>query len=314
MESTITGVRTRAIGKTRTSLGTRLLPYLMILPTLLGIFVFTLWPAARTVIDSTYKQPRLARDEAEFVGMQNYLDLFDPTHYIGGRFSRILGNTLIFSAGTVLISVPLGLGLALLLNRRIRGRGLWRFSFFYPSLLPLIGAASIWAFMYSSTVGLINTVIRSLGGSSIDWLGNPDQILASVVFVDIWKQAGYHMIFFLAGLQTIPRDIYEAADLDGANYRQQLWFLTLPLLRRTILFVLVIALTFSFQTVEQLSALGQGNPGDRGNLLLYFVFQNIGERRNWGYTNAMSVILAGILLIFTVSNFFLFERHKEDER
>jgi sn-glycerol 3-phosphate transport system permease protein len=293
---------------------TRLLPYLMIVPTLLGISIFTLLPAARTVIDSTYKPPRMARGEAEYVGLQNYADLFDPAHYIGARFGRVLGNTVLFAAGTVLVSVPLGLGLALLLNRRIRARGLWRFSFFYPSLLPLIGAASIWAFLYSNTVGLTNTVLRSVGLPGVDWLGNPDQVLLSIIVVDIWKQAGYHMIFFLAGLQNIPRDIYEAADLDGANTQQLLRFITLPLLRRTLLFVLVIALTFAFQTVEQLSALGQGNPGDRGNLLLYFVFQNIGERRNWGYTNAMSVILAGILLVFTLSNFLLFERRRDDER
>lgn len=314
METTLAAKRVQRTSDLRITWGKRLLPYLMILPTLIGVFVFTLWPAVRTVTDSTYRQPRRAADEPIFVGLQNYVDLFDEQHYIGARFDRILVNTLIFSAGTVLVSVPTGLGLALLLNRRLRGRGVWRFSFFYPSLLPLIGAASIWAFMFSSTVGLINTVARSFGAAGTDWLGNPDQVLASIVFVDIWKQAGYHMIFFLAGLQTIPRDIYEASDLDGATGLRRLWYITLPLLRRTTLFVLVIALTFSFQTVEQLSALGQGNPGDRGNLLLYFIFQNIGERRNWGYTNAMSVILAGILLIFTVSNFVLFERNREEEK
>ncbi|MEZ4670804.1 MAG: sugar ABC transporter permease [Anaerolineae bacterium] len=293
---------------------TRILPYLLILPSLLGVLTFTLLPATRTLIDSTFKPPRIASGEATFVGLQNYADLFSNEHYLGSRFTRILGNTLIFGFGTVGISVPLGLALALLLNRRIRGRGFWRFSFFYPALLPLIGAASIWAFMFSSTVGLINTVLRSLGHPGVDWLGNPDQVLLSILFVDVWKQAGYHMIFFLAGLQNIPADVYEAAELDGASGRQQLVYVTLPLLRRTVLFVLVVALTFAFQTVEQLGALGQGNPGDRGNLLLYFIFQNIGERRNWGYTNAMSVMLALILLVFTITNFVVLERRRGDER
>jgi sn-glycerol 3-phosphate transport system permease protein len=306
-------VRTQSVSKSRASFFTRLLPYLLVAPTLLGVFIFTLLPATRTVIDSLYRPPRIANDEAEFVGLENYGDLFDSTHYIGGRFTQIFGNTLIFSASTVLISVPLALLFALLLNRRLRGMGFWRFSFFYPALLPLLGAASIWAFLYSDTVGLINTVLRSFGSPGINWIGNPSIVLLSIIIVDIWKQAGYYMIFFLAGLQGIPRDFYEAAELDGANARQQFFFLTLPLLRRTILFVLVVAFTFSFQTVEQLQALGQGNPGDRGNLLLYFIFQNIGERRNWGYTNAMSVILALILLTFTISNFIFFERGREDE-
>jgi sn-glycerol 3-phosphate transport system permease protein len=305
---------TRAASTTaRKSLRSRLLPYLLIAPTLLGVFVFTLLPATRTLIDSTFKPARAARDPSEFVALANYVDLFDSTHYIGSRFTQVLGNTFIFSVLSVGLSVPLGLGFAVLLNRRIRGLGLWRFSLFYPALLPVIGAASIWAFLYSSTVGLINSVLRSFGGTGLDWIGNPNLVLFSVISVDIWKQAGYFMIFFLAGLQGIPRDIYEAAELDGANEQQQFWSLTLPLLRRTILFVLVIAFTFSFQTVEQLQVLGQGQPGDRGNLLLYFIFQNIGERRNWGYTNAMSVILAGILLLFTISNFIFFERGRDED-
>ena len=121
------------------------------------------------------------------------------------------------------------------------------------------------------------------------------------------------MIFYLAGLQGIPKDIYEAAGLDGANAWQQLRYITFPLLRRTTLFILVIAFTFAFQTVEQLQAMNLGNPANRGNLLLFFIFQNIQERRNDGFVNAMTVILVGILLIFTVSNFFLFER-SDDER
>ncbi|XWX03672.1 sugar ABC transporter permease [Aggregatilineales bacterium SYSU G02658] len=291
-----------------------LLPYLLIAPTLLGVFTFTLLPAVRTVHDSLYQPPRMARGEPTFVGLENYASLFNPQHHLGARFGQILGNTLAFSLATVGVSVPIGLGMALLLNRRIRAMGFWRFAVFYPSLLPLIGAASIWAFLYADTVGLINTTLRALGLPTNNWLGNPNTVLASIITVDIWKQSGYHMLFFLAGLQAIPQDLYEAAELDGASYWQQLTALTLPLLRRTLLFVLVVALTFSFQTVEQLGALGMGKPADRGNLLLYFIFQNIGERRNWGYINAMSVILAGMLLVFTVTNFFLLEQGREDER
>jgi sn-glycerol 3-phosphate transport system permease protein len=253
----------------RKPLRTRLLPYLLIAPTLLGVLLFTLMPAARTLIDSTYQPARAARDPSTFVGVENYIDLFDSSHYIGARFSQVLTNTFIFSFFSVGLSVPLGLLFAVLLNRRIRGLGFWRFSLFYPALLPVIGAASIWAFMYSSSVGLINTVLRSLGIPSVDWIGNPNLVLFSVIAVSIWKESGYYMIFFLAGLQGIPRDLYEAAQLDGAGDREQFLWLTLPLLRRTILFVLVVAFSFSFQAAEQLQALGRGEPGDRGNLLLY---------------------------------------------
>lgn len=291
----------------------RLFPYFLIAPTLAFVLMFTLLPATRTLIDSTMKPGRRASDPAEFVGLQNYAELFDPTHHIGSRFTRVLGNTLIFTGVTVLICIPLSLAFALLLNRRLRFMGVWRFGIFYPSLLPLIGAAGIWAFLYSDTIGLFNTILRAFGLQTVNWIGSPDMVLWSIIIMNIWKQSGYYMIFYLAGLQAIPRDIYEAAALDGANAWQQLVYLTLPLLRRTTLFVLVVMLIFAFQTVEQLQPLNMGNPADRGNLLLYFIFQNIGERRNWGYINAMTVILVAMLLVFTISNFILFERGREDE-
>jgi sn-glycerol 3-phosphate transport system permease protein len=307
--------QTTAVAATRAHLSwlTRLTPYLLIAPTLVFVLLFTLIPAFNTVRDSLYRPARMANDPSEFVGLQNYVDLFTPQHYLGSRFVPILENTLVFTFSTVIISLPLALLTAILLNRRIRLLGIWRFSIIYPALLPLIGAASIWAFLYSDSVGLINTLLRSLSIPTQNWLGNPNLVLWSVIFVNIWKQVGYYMLFYLAGLQNIPPELYEAADLDGAGELQKLWWLTIPLLRRTTLFILVIALTFGFQTVEQLAALGGGLPADRSNLLLWFIFQNIGERRGTGYVNAMTVILVLILLIFTVSNFWLFER-KETEK
>jgi len=296
-----------------------LTPYLLIAPTLVLILLFTVWPTMQTVLDSFYEQGRTLVDpntgqrtpgQLEWVGLENYRVLLfetDPPHPIGSRFPRILTNTLIFTAATVVIALPIALVMALLLNRRIRGMGLWRFAMFYPALLPLLGAANIWAFLYADTVGLINTVLHSFGLDGQNWIGDPDLVLYSVIVVNIWKQAGFYMIFYLAGLQSVPRDIYEAAELDGAGYFQQLIYLTLPLLRRTTLFLMVIASTYAFQTVEQLQALGFGLPADRSNLVLYFIFQNIGSTRSIGLVNAMTVILIGILLVFTVSNFLLFE-------
>jgi sn-glycerol 3-phosphate transport system permease protein len=290
----------------------RLLPYLMIAPTFLIVFLFTLKPAISAVIDSTLKPARLAQDPAAFVGLQNYADLFNPTHHLGARFGGILMNTILFAFGTVAIGMPLALGFALLINRQLPLRGLWRFGFVYPSLLPLIGAASIWAFIYADQVGLLAAVLRT---ANPNWLGSPGLVLGAVIVVNVWSQTGYYMLLFLAGLQGIPRDLYEAAELDGANYWQQLLRLTLPLLRRTTLFVLTVSFTFAFQAVELLQGLTEGGPGDRSNLILYFIYQNIGERRNWGHINAITVLLAVIVLVFTLSSFLFFERGgRERER
>lgn len=299
--------------RSRKPLLSYLTPYLLVAPTLFFIFMFTLGPAVSTVIDSLYEPGRRAADAPEYVGLENFTDLFDSSHYLGSRFMQVLRNTVSFTMITVIISMPLALLLAILLNKPVRLLGFWRFTVFYPALLPLIGAASIFAFIYSDTVGLANTILRSLGLGGQNWIGNPNLVLWSVILVNIWKQTGYFMLFYLAGLQNIPREIYEAADLDGADTWQKFTRLTLPLLRRTTLFILVIAFTFGFQTVEQLAALGRGLPADRANLMLWFIFENIGERRNWGYVNAMTVILVAIVLVFTVTNFVLFERGGQED-
>lgn len=290
-------------------------PYLLIAPTLILVLMFNVLPAFRTVNDSLHRPARglnAAGKPAEFVGLQNFRELLDDSHYMGGRFLRSFRNTIVFAVATVGVGVPLGLLLALMLNRPQRLLGLWRFAVFYPSLLPLIGAASIWSFIFSDSIGLANAILKSFGHSGLNWLGDRNLVLMSVIIVNVWKQAGYFMIFFLAGLQNIPRDFYQAASLDGAGPLQQFVYLTLPLLRRTMLFVVVIAFTFAFQTVEQLQALGEGGPADSANLLLYLVFQNISERRNWGYVNAMTIVLIAVVLVFTLSNFLLFERNETD--
>jgi sn-glycerol 3-phosphate transport system permease protein len=291
----------------------RIFPYLLVLPTFAFVVMFTLYPVTRTVLDSTLQPARRASELPTFVWLDNYADLFNEAHYLGARFIQVLGNTLTFTTFTVVFGVPLAFLFALLLNRQIRGLGFLRFSIFYPSLLPLIGAASIWTFFYSDTIGLFNTVLRALGLTGVNWLGDPNTVLYAILIMNLWKQSSYYMIFYLAALQNIPRDIYEAAELDGAGWLYQLTYITIPLLRRTTLFISVVAMTFTFQTVEQLQVMNQGNPADRGNLLLYFIFQNIGERRNWGYINAMSVILVLILLVLTVMNFVFLERRDDDK-
>jgi sn-glycerol 3-phosphate transport system permease protein len=319
LEASATTQQTRAdsltsgvVGDARRSLLARAAPYLLIAPTFILVAIFTILPSINTIIDSLYEPGRARNDPDTFVGSENYLDLFDSSHYLGSRFLTVLGNTLIFTAATVSFSVPLALLFAVLLNRRIRGLGLWRFSLFYPALLPMIGGASFFAFIYADSVGLANAVLRSLGLGTQNWIGNPNLVLFAVTLVNIWKQVGYYMLFYLAGMQNIPRDLYEAAGLDGAGAWGQFRYLTLPLLRRTTLFILVVSIPLAFQTVEQLEPLGRGLPADRANLMLWFIAQNIGERRNWGYVNAMSLILVVMLLIFTVSNFLTFER-KGDE-
>lgn len=282
-------------------------PYLLIAPTLALVVLFTLYPAVNTVRDSLY-QPGRRDNPPTFVGLENYVAIFDSTHRVGSVFTEVLLNTLIFTAGTVFIGVPLALATAMLLNRRLRLMPLWRFSIFYPSLLPMIGAANLWMFLYANEVGLFNRVLADFGLARVNWLGDESIALYSVIVVNIWKQVGYYMIFFLAGLQGIPKDIYEAADLDGASFWQQFAFITLPLLRRTTLFVTTVAFIFAFQTVEQLAVFSFRYPANSANLMLYYIYELRNARTSQGYVNAMTVVLVGMLLVFTITNFVLSER------
>lgn len=171
-----------------TRLWQRILPYLLILPTFAFVFLFTLLPTVNALIQSLY-QPGNVRIPTRYVGLQNYLDLFNPNTLIGADFLRIAGNTLIYIVATVPTSMAIGFGLALLLNRKMRGLALFRFAFFYPVLIPMIGAGSIFAFLFADQIGLLNTILRSFGLPTIKWIGDPSWTLLAISMVSIWKQA-----------------------------------------------------------------------------------------------------------------------------
>ena len=250
------------------------------------------------------------RQQAEFVGLKNYFDLFDENTVIGqaDNFPRIFANTIVFVAVTVPVCLILSFLLALLLNQKLRATALYRTGIFYPVLLPLISAASVWAFFFADNFGLLNTLLRTIGVSPLGWTRDPNLALFSIMLVVIWKQTGFYMIFYLSAMQNLPSDIYEAAALDGANAIQRMLRLTVPLLNGTTLFVLVIAGVAHFQTADPLYVLGQGQPNNRSNLILYYIFQRYDEPKDLGYVYAMTILLLGLLLLFTIANFLFLER------
>src|SRR5258708_11258762 len=212
-------------------------PYLLVLPTFLAIFTFTLWPSVSAVIQSTFKPGVTVRIAPRFVGIGNYADLFDSSRDVGQRFPTILVNTLEYVAVTVPVSMALAFTLALLLNRKIRALTFFRFAFFYPVLMPTIGAGSVFAFIFANNVGLANTVLRSVSLPTIHWIGDPFWSLVSIMLVAVWKQTGFYMIIYLAGMQNLPQDVYEASDLDGATGWRKNRGITRPPLGGTTVFI-----------------------------------------------------------------------------
>lgn len=285
------------------------LPYLLLLPTAFFVALFTAWPTLLALYQSLFRQRlNIAKyREPTFIGLQNYVDLLTDD-----RFLQVLKNTVLYVAGTVPLSIVLAFLFALLVNRRLRGIGLARLAFFHPTILPMVSAATIWMFFFTPDYGLFNTALTSIGYQGPqNWTGNPHLALLAVMIVAVWKNAGYYMIFYLAGLQNLPGDVFEAAALDGATWWQTLWRITFPLLRRTTLFISTIAFIGAFQTVDHIFVLTNGGPSRASTVLLFNLWQERFENQDIGKAATITVILIFVLLLFTVTNFLLSERKEE---
>jgi sn-glycerol 3-phosphate transport system permease protein len=280
-------------------------PYLLVLPTLFFVALFTVWPTISSIVKSLFRQRlNIAKfREPVFNGLANYVSLFQDS-----TFYRVLLNTGIYVLGSVPLSILLAFLFAVLLNRKMKGIGLARLALFYPTILPMVSAATVWMFFFTPDYGLFNTAISFLGyRGAQNWTGNPDLALFAVIIVAVWKNTGFYMIFYLAGLQSLPQDVYEAAKIDGAGWLRTIFSITLPLLRRSTLFITTIAFIGAFQTVDHIFVLTGGGPSDSSNVLLFYLWQERFENLDIGRSAALTVILIIILLIFTISNFAISE-------
>ena len=277
-------------------------PYLLLLPSLAFLAAFTYYPILSSLEMSLYRVTATVRQPA-FTGLANYTGLAtDPI------FRQVLRNSAEFLVGTVPVTVALALALALLLNRAHALTTPFRTAFFYPALLPLVGAAAIWLFVYTPGYGLIDVYLKSITGGGVNWLGSPRLALPAVMILTIWKNAGYYMLFYLAGLQTIPAELYEAGRLEGASGWQQFRAITFPLLGPTTLFVLLIASINAFQSVDQIWLMTGGGPDNATNLLLFYIYQVAFMFFDLGKAAALTVFLLAVLMAIAALSFGLLER------
>lgn len=280
----------------------RIQPYLFLLPSLVFLATFTYYPILYSLRLSFY-QATATVGQPTFVGLRNYAALgVDPI------FRQVLANSFQFLLGTVPVTVVLALALAMLLNRPHLLTAPFRTAFFYPTLLPLVGAAAIWLFVYTPGYGLMDVYLRGIGGGGMNWLGSPRLALPAVMILTIWKNAGYYMLFYLAGLQTIPAEFFEAARLEGASWWQQFRAIIWPLLGATTLFVLVIASINAFQSVDQIWLMTGGGPDNRTNLLLFYVYLVAFQFFDLGKAATLTVFLLGVLMAIAALSFGLLER------
>ncbi|HLO03888.1 MAG TPA: sugar ABC transporter permease [Symbiobacteriaceae bacterium] len=277
-------------------------PYLLLLPSVGLLTLFTLWPMVSSLWSALFLSD-LAHPEPEFAGLANFATLFADDH-----FRQALTNTVLFAIGTIPLTVALALLLATQLNRKLRSVSLLRAAFFYPTMLPLVSAATIWNFMYNPLYGPINLAVKAFGGEAQNFLGSSKLALLAIMFVSVWKDAGYFMLFYLAGMQNLPTDVYEAAELEGAGRWHQFRTITFPLLMPTTLFVATISFINAFKTVDQIFVMTGGGPDNSTSLLLYYIFEQTFAFFNKGIGAAASVVLILILLMAALFNHFVVDK------
>ncbi len=232
-----------------------------------------------------------------FVGFGNYIELLQTP-----LFWKSLGNTFYFVIVGVPLSIAVSLGAALLLNAPVaRFRAFFRTALFAPVVTTLVAVAVIWRYLFHSSYGLVNWALGHVGIAPIDWLGDPQWAMPTIILLAVWKNFGYNMVIFLAGLQAIPQDLYEAARIDGASRRRQFWHITLPMLGPVLMVVGVITVAGYFQLFAEPYVMTRGDPLQSTVSVLYFMFEEGFRWWNLGRASAVAFLLFLIILAITAA-------------
>jgi multiple sugar transport system permease protein len=266
--------------------------YLFIAPAMVIFFVFTLLPVAIALYLSFTNYDVFTR--LDWIGAANYQDVLDDEF-----FWRALVNTTTYTAWTIPLSMGIGLGLALLLNQKLRGLGLYRTIYYVPVVTSMVAVAMIWIQLFDPVYGVLSNALESIGITGIDWLGDPNLAMPSVIAVSVWKVIGWNMLIYLAGLQGIPEHLKEAAAIDGANRWQSFFKITLPLLQPTTFFIFVTSLIGAFQVFDQVYVMTGGGPANATTTLVHQIYNAAFKAFDMGYAAAMSFVL--FLIILAVS-------------
>lgn len=276
--------------------------WLLLMPAAVLLISFTYYPTLATLARSFFSTGTATRP-SKFVGTENYALLLDDD-----VFWQVVQNNIWFAVGTIPTSIAIAILMAVWVNARIPARGLVRMAYFTPTVLPMIAVANIWLFFYSPDIGLIDQVVAWFGGSSQNWLGDPDTVLGSIIVMTVWKEAGFFMIFYLAALQSLPPELEEAAHIEGASRWYYFRRVTFPLLMPTTLFVLINAVINSFKLVDQLFILTKGGPDNASSLLLYYIYEVAFSFFDDSYAATLTVVLLGVLAIISIGQFLLLDK------
>lgn len=269
--------------------------WLFILPTMAGLFILNIIPIIQTIYQSFFKTGAFGRDNI-FIGTDNYVRLFHDSKIWQAAF-----NTLKYAVLEVPASILIALVLAVMLNRKMRGRSVFRAVFFLPMVAAPAAVAMVWKWLYNSKFGLFNHVLGALGLPPVNWVSNPKTAIFSIAAVGIWSVIGYNMVLFLAGLQEIPKDYYEAAEIDGAGSFRQFISITVPLISPTTFFVVITRVIAAFQIFDSIfMIIGTQNPAlPKTESLVYLFYRYAFVENDKGYGAAIVVLLLCMIMVVT---------------
>lgn len=266
----------------------------LLLPSLAGMVVFLMAPVLSSLVLSFSQWDLIG--ELSWVGLDNYVAALGDPAVLGA-----LRNTLTFIIGYLPSVVLIALGLALLLNRRIRGRVVFRAIYFVPVVTSWVAVSLIWKWLLNPQYGLINFALGAIGIKGPGWLFDPAWAMTGVILTSVWKDIGFVTVIYLAGLQDIPEPLYEAAALDGATPWQRFWSITFPMLAPTTFFVTTISLISSFQVFDQVWIMTQGGPAGATSVMVELIYKNAFSYYKMGYASAISWVLFALIFAVTIA-------------
>lgn len=276
--------------KRREKIKDNILGYSFLAPALILLGIFLVIPVGMVIYYTFTDYYLLTPDERKFVGFENFIRLTkDPI------FLKSFLNTLKFVVWIIPVQLGAALGMALIVNKKRKGNMFFKVAFFTPVVMSLVVISILWLYLLNPNSGLLNAILNKVGIASQPFLTSPKQAMYAIVFVSAWQGAGYQMLLFLGGMQNIPQDVYEAAELDGFSKWAQFRYITMPLLKPTALFVLLTTLISAFKLIVQPMVMTQGGPLNSTITMVYYIYQQGFTDRLVGYSSSIALVFTTLI-------------------
>lgn len=292
--------------KKKASLKENLIGYSFLAPALILLIIFLIVPIGMVFYYAFTDYYLLTPDARQFIGLENFKQLFNDPIFI-----KSVWNTAKFVIWIIPVQLGAALGMALIINKNRKGNMFFKIAFFAPVVMSLVVISILWLYLLNPNEGLINALLNQLGIKSMPFLTSPKQAMYTVVFVSAWQGAGYQMLLLLGGMQNIPRDVYEAAEIDGFSKFQQFRYITLPLLKPTAIFVLLTTLISAFKLIVQPMVMTQGGPMNSTMTMVYYIYQTGFTDRLVGYSSSIALVFTTMIGLITIAQRKLIKEDKD---